>query len=49
MGIFKNLTSFREQMGAISHITEGMDMYAKELSSDSEQNMSKLTAFQSPE
>ncbi len=47
--VFKNLTSFREQMSAITFFTEGMDIYSKELTSDPEKNMSNLEAFQSPE
>ena len=49
MGIFKNLNSFKEQMSAITHITEGMDIYSKNLSSDENNNIASLEAFQSPE
>lgn len=49
MGLFKNLTSFKEQMASITYITEWMDVYAKELSSDPQKNMTNNEAFQSPE
>lgn len=47
MWIFKNLTSFKEQMDAITTLTQGMDLYAIELIG--EQNISQLAWFQSPE
>lgn len=49
MGIFKHLTSFKEQMSAITHITEWMDIYTKELCWDPNKQISQNEAFQSPE
>lgn len=49
MNIFKNLTSFKQQMVAITKVTEGMDLYAHQLAHDPLVNMSKLPAFQSGE
>lgn len=49
LGMFKNLTSFTEQMSAITYLTEGMDIYSKNLTSETDNNMASIEAFQSPE
>ncbi len=49
MNIFKNLTSFKNQMKSINTVFEGMDIYSKELLDNTTRDISQIPAFQTPE